>query len=220
MLIISNTFWFMPTYVIAMWLQRKSWIRRYLICFYFAKLFCHEVRKVLWVRTHDALLYLPNQVYQFGPLHKHAAFHFEVFFLLIYEFLIFYSNMYIFEGFFHIIGLYIHGTKGFAKQIYVNHRIGNFLETNKINVFETIIDCSLKKLLSKMGNILPSHNRQTGFKNIKSSKKPVLHQELLLHNEKVLGKIQITVLFCILSPVQLPNNSGAVPPPKKILSSY
>ena len=95
--------------------------------------------------------------------------------------------MYIFEGFFHIIGLYIHGTKGFA-----NHRIGNFLETNKINVFETIIDCSLKKLLSKMGNILQSHNRQTGFKNIKSSKIPVLHQELLLHNEKVLGKIQIS----------------------------
>ena len=43
-----------------------------------------------------------------------------------------------------------------------------------------------------MGNILQSHNRQTGFKNIKSSKIPVLHQELLLHNEKVLGKIQIS----------------------------
>ena len=110
--------------------------------------------------------------------------------------------MYIFEGFFHIIGSYIHGTRGFAKQIYVNHRIGNFLETNKRNVFETITDCLLKKLLSKMGNILPIHNRQTGFKNIDASKIPVLHQQLLLHNENVLSQIQMSSLITIKDKVK------------------
>ena len=34
----------------------------------------------------------------------------------------------------HIIGSYIHGTRGFANQIFINHRIGSFLESNKRDV--------------------------------------------------------------------------------------
>ncbi len=59
-------------------------------------------------------------------------------------------------GFFHIIGSYIHGTRGFANQIYINNRIGSFLEINKQETFEQILDWPMKKLFLSMGYKYPS----------------------------------------------------------------
>ena len=50
-------------------------------------------------------------------------------------------------GFFHIIGSYIHGTRGFANQIFINHRIGCYLELNKREVFNSLADGSMKNLV-------------------------------------------------------------------------
>jgi hypothetical protein len=83
-------------------------------------------------------------------------------------------------GFFHIIGSYIHGTKGFANQIFINHRIGSFLASNKRNVFEQIENWELKNLFLTMGNIVPDLYKISHFKPIDILSLPLSHQTLLL----------------------------------------
>ena len=83
---------------------------------------------------------------------------------------------------FLIIGSYIHGTRGFANQIYINHRIGSSLESNKQETFEQILDWPMKKLLLSMGNILPNNCKNIHYKSIEFCKIPFLHQALLKDN--------------------------------------
>ena len=80
------------------------------------------------------------------------------------------------------IGSYIHGSRGFANQIYINHRIGSSLESNKQETFEQILDWPMKKLLLSMGNILPNNCKNIHYKSIEFCKIPFLHQALLKDN--------------------------------------
>jgi hypothetical protein len=55
---------------------------------------------------------------------------------------------------FHKIGSYIHGTRGFVCQIFINHHIGGFIESNKCEIFENFADFQLRKLLFSMAHII------------------------------------------------------------------
>ena len=76
------------------------------------------------------------------------------------------------------MGSYLHGTRGFANQIFINHRISCFIETNKREVFNNISDWEIKNLMLLMGNIRPSNIRKAHFKSIDFSSIPLLHQNL------------------------------------------
>ena len=41
---------------------------------------------------------------------------------------------------FHKIGSYIHGTRGFVHQIFINIHIGGFIESKKREIFENFAD--------------------------------------------------------------------------------
>jgi hypothetical protein len=55
---------------------------------------------------------------------------------------------------FHKIGSYIHGTRGFVHQIFLNIHIGGFIESNKREIFENFADFQLRKLLLSMAHII------------------------------------------------------------------
>jgi hypothetical protein len=75
------------------------------------------------------------------------------------------------------MGSYLHGTRGFANQIFINHRISCFIESNKREA-SNISDWDFKNLMLLMGNIRPSDIRKTHFKSIYFSSIPLLHQNL------------------------------------------
>ena len=98
-----------------------------------------------------ALLHLPYQVLFFGPLHKHSGYHFEG--TAKFQFNIFNKNKFNtnksiknLKGFFHIMNSYIHGTRGRANQIFINHRIGSYIEGKKTKILNSIEDLEMKNL--------------------------------------------------------------------------
>ena len=91
------------------------------------------------------------------------------------------SKLYIYLGFFHIIGSYIHGTRSFANQIFINHRICCFLELNKSEVFNSITDWSMKNLLLSMSNMQNRDCCKSHFKPIECSKVTNAHRTLFVN---------------------------------------
>ena len=75
------------------------------------------------------------------------------------------------------MGSYLLMTRGFANQIFINHRISCFIESNKREA-TYISYWEIKNIMLLMGNIRPSDIRKTHFKSIDFSSIPLLHQNL------------------------------------------
>jgi hypothetical protein len=66
-------------------------------------------------------------------------------------------------------------------QIFINHRIGGFIESNKRDIFENIGDYQLRKLLLSMANIIPEKNAHAHFKPVQFLSINESHQALILN---------------------------------------
>ena len=78
------------------------------------------------------------------------------------------------------MGSYLHGTRGFAHQIFLNHKIGSYIETNKRDIFESISHYPMKNLVFVMDNTFTSDLRKNHFKHVDFTKIPDNHQQLLI----------------------------------------
>ena len=130
-----------------------------------------------------ALTHLPFQVLYFGPLHKHSAYHFEGAIIIILNqkscSIIRYFKIY--KGFFHIMNSYIHGTRGFVNQIFINHRIGSFIESNKTEILNSLQDLQMRSLLSKMADIHHENSNSHSFtRGFVSDLKSPEHKSILV----------------------------------------
>ena len=59
---------------------------------------------------------------------------------------------------------YIHGTRGFVNQIFINHRIGSFIDSNKTETLTSLEDLKMRSLLSKMAGIHHENSKSHSFK--------------------------------------------------------
>jgi len=75
---------------------------------------------------------------------------------------------------------YIHGTRGFLNQIFINHRIGSFIESNKIEILTSLEDLQMRSLLLEMADI---HHENSTSSN--DSNKLTNNHSVKLRNEEL-----------------------------------
>ena len=77
---------------------------------------------------------------------------------------------------------YIHGTRGFVNQIFINHRIGSFIESNKIEFLTSLEDLKMSSLLLQMAGIHQENSNSHSFtRAFVSDLKSTEHKSILLN---------------------------------------
>jgi hypothetical protein len=77
---------------------------------------------------------------------------------------------------------YIHGTRGFVNQIFINHRIGSFIESNKIEILTSLEDLQMRSLLLEMAGIHHENSNSHSFtRAFVSDLKSPEHKSILLN---------------------------------------
>ncbi len=77
---------------------------------------------------------------------------------------------------------YIHGTRGFLNQIFINHRIGSFIESNKIEILTSLEDLQMRSLLLEMAVIHHENSNSHSFtRAFVSDLKSPEHKSILLN---------------------------------------
>ena len=77
---------------------------------------------------------------------------------------------------------YIHGTRGFVNQIFINHRIGSYIESNKNEFLTNLEDLQMRNLFVQMADINPVYsNTQFYTRKFVSDLKSTQHQSILIN---------------------------------------
>ena len=77
---------------------------------------------------------------------------------------------------------YIHRTRGFVNQIFINHRIGSFIESNKIEFLTSLEDLQMRSILLQMAGIHQENSNSHSFtRAFVSDLKSTEHKSILLN---------------------------------------
>ena len=85
------------------------------------------------------------------------------------------------KDFFHIVNSYIHGQRGFVNQIYINHKIGSYIESNKTEILTNLQDLQMRNLLAQMVGTNPVNSNSHSFtRKFVSDLKSNQHKSILI----------------------------------------